>query len=219
MRRADASSRSSGTWVAWCIRAWAATSPCRRASPPRPAKRTPMRASNRTWRRARCASTRSPSLLEDYRNATRNALAAGFDGVQIHAANGYLIDQFLRDGTNHRNDEYGGSIENRVRLLREVTAAAIEVAGARSRGRASVAERRDAGRQRQSAARDLQRRRACTRRARHRVPGAARAAARQRVRQARYASCRARHPQGVPRRAGAEFGLHARARGQGHRRG
>ncbi|MET0290805.1 MAG: alkene reductase [Steroidobacteraceae bacterium] len=71
-----------------------------------------------------------PALLEDYRNATRNALAAGFDGVQIHAANGYLIDQFLRDGANHRDDAYGGSIENRVRLLREVTAAAIEIAGA-----------------------------------------------------------------------------------------
>jgi 2,4-dienoyl-CoA reductase-like NADH-dependent reductase (Old Yellow Enzyme family) len=70
-----------------------------------------------------------PALLEEYRQATRNALAAGFDGVQIHAANGYLIDQFLRDGSNHRDDEYGGPIENRVRLLREVTAAAIEVAG------------------------------------------------------------------------------------------
>jgi 2,4-dienoyl-CoA reductase-like NADH-dependent reductase (Old Yellow Enzyme family) len=70
-----------------------------------------------------------PALLEDYRRATRNALAAGFDGVQFHAANGYLIDQFLRDGTNLRQDEYGGSIDNRVRLLREVTAAVIEVAG------------------------------------------------------------------------------------------
>jgi N-ethylmaleimide reductase len=70
-----------------------------------------------------------PALLEDFRRATRNALAAGFDGVQIHAANGYLIDQFLRNGTNLRTDEYGGSIENRIRLLREVTAAVIEVAG------------------------------------------------------------------------------------------
>ena len=70
-----------------------------------------------------------PALLEDFRNATRNALAAGFDGVQIHAANGYLIDQFLRNGTNHRTDDYGGSVENRIRLLREVTAAVIEVAG------------------------------------------------------------------------------------------
>jgi 2,4-dienoyl-CoA reductase-like NADH-dependent reductase (Old Yellow Enzyme family) len=70
-----------------------------------------------------------PALLEDYRRAARNALAADFDGVQIHAANGYLIDQFLRDGTNLRRDEYGGSIDNRVRLLREVTTAVIEVAG------------------------------------------------------------------------------------------
>jgi 2,4-dienoyl-CoA reductase-like NADH-dependent reductase (Old Yellow Enzyme family) len=71
-----------------------------------------------------------PGLLEDYRRATRNALAAGFDGVQIHAANGYLIDQFLRDGTNLRTDAYGGSIDNRIRLLREATAAVVEVAGA-----------------------------------------------------------------------------------------
>ena len=71
-----------------------------------------------------------PGLLEDYRVATRHALDAGFDGVQIHAANGYLIDQFLRDGTNHRTDRYGGSIDNRVRLLTEVTEAVAGVAGA-----------------------------------------------------------------------------------------
>lgn len=76
-----------------------------------------------------------PGLLEDYRIATRNALAAGFDGVQIHAANGYLIDQFLRDNSNFRDDAYGGSIENRIRLLTEVTQAVIEVAGA---GRTAV---------------------------------------------------------------------------------
>lgn len=71
-----------------------------------------------------------PRLIEDYRRAARNALAAGFDGVQLHAANGYLIDQFLRDGTNKRTDRYGGSIENRTRLLGEVTVALVEVAGA-----------------------------------------------------------------------------------------
>ncbi|MGI4746471.1 MAG: alkene reductase, partial [Janthinobacterium lividum] len=76
-----------------------------------------------------------PGLLEDYRIATRNALAAGFDGVQIHAANGYLIDQFLRDNSNFRDDAYGGSIENRIRLLTEVTQAVIDVAGA---GRTAV---------------------------------------------------------------------------------
>ena len=64
-----------------------------------------------------------PQLLEDYAHAARNAIAAGFDGVQIHAANGYLIDQFLRDNSNFRTDAYGGAIENRVRLLREVAAA------------------------------------------------------------------------------------------------
>ena len=71
-----------------------------------------------------------PRLLDDYRRATRNAIAAGFDGVQIHAANGYLIDQFLRDGSNHRSDAYGGPPENRIRLLREVTEAVAGVAGA-----------------------------------------------------------------------------------------
>ena len=71
-----------------------------------------------------------PQLLDDYALATRNALAAGFDGVQIHAANGYLIDQFLRDGANHRTDRYGGSPENRIRLLREVTERVASVAGA-----------------------------------------------------------------------------------------
>ncbi len=71
-----------------------------------------------------------PRLLEDYELATKNALAAGFDGVQIHAANGYLIDQFLRDNANSRTDEYGGSIENRIRLLREVAERVISVVGA-----------------------------------------------------------------------------------------
>ena len=75
-----------------------------------------------------------PRLLDDYRRATRNALAAGFDGVQIHAANGYLIDEFLRDKTNLRTDEYGGPVENRVRLLREVTEAVVGVAGAERTG-------------------------------------------------------------------------------------
>lgn len=71
-----------------------------------------------------------PRLLADYENAAKNAVAAGFDGVQIHAANGYLIDEFLRDKTNLRQDAYGGAVENRVRLLREVTEAVAGVAGA-----------------------------------------------------------------------------------------
>lgn len=69
-------------------------------------------------------------LVYDFRRAARNALAAGFDGVELHAANGYLIDQFLRDGTNRRHDIYGGSIENRIRLLIEVTQALIDTVGA-----------------------------------------------------------------------------------------
>ncbi|MDG6094750.1 alkene reductase [Acetobacter sp. AN02] len=69
-------------------------------------------------------------ILGDYEKAARNALAAGFDGVQIHAANGYLIDQFLRDSTNYRTDSYGGSPENRIRLLREVTERVCSAIGA-----------------------------------------------------------------------------------------
>ena len=71
-----------------------------------------------------------PRLLEDYARAAANAMAAGFDGVQLHAANGYLIDQFLRDGTNLREDIYGGSIANRCRLLDEVVGRLVEVCGA-----------------------------------------------------------------------------------------
>ena len=71
-----------------------------------------------------------PALLEDYRRAARNALEAGFDGVQIHAANGYLIDEFLRDNSNFRTDQYGGSVENRTRLLREVVEAVAGIVGA-----------------------------------------------------------------------------------------
>ena len=69
------------------------------------------------------------SIVEQYRTAAQNAKAAGFDGVEIHAANGYLLDQFLRDKTNQRTDAYGGSIENRARLLLEVTAAVVQVWG------------------------------------------------------------------------------------------
>ena len=70
-----------------------------------------------------------PDLLDDYARAAGHAMAAGFDGVQIHAANGYLLDQFLRDGSNHRTDDYGGSIENRIRLLRQVTHAVADIVG------------------------------------------------------------------------------------------
>ncbi|MEW5421274.1 alkene reductase [Amorphus sp. 3PC139-8] len=71
-----------------------------------------------------------PRVVEDYRKAAKNAVDAGFDGVEIHGANGYLIDQFLRDGANKRTDEYGGSIENRTRFMREVVEAVVGVWGA-----------------------------------------------------------------------------------------
>jgi N-ethylmaleimide reductase len=66
-------------------------------------------------------------IVEDFKNAAKNAMEAGFDGIEIHAANGYLIDQFLVDKTNHRKDKYGGSIENRARFLFEVVDAVSEV--------------------------------------------------------------------------------------------
>jgi N-ethylmaleimide reductase len=68
-----------------------------------------------------------PSLIEDFRQAAANAKEAGFDGVEVHAANGYLLDQFLRDGTNLRDDIYGGVIDNRARLLREVLDAVLTI--------------------------------------------------------------------------------------------
>ena len=71
-----------------------------------------------------------PALIEDYRKAARNAIEAGFDGVEIHGANTYLLEQFLRDSVNDRTGSYGGSIEHRVRLLLEVVRAVSEVVGA-----------------------------------------------------------------------------------------
>jgi N-ethylmaleimide reductase len=67
-----------------------------------------------------------PEVVEQYRRGAENARRAGFDGVEIHAANGYLIDQFLRSGTNERTDRYGGSLDNRLRFLREVTDAVTD---------------------------------------------------------------------------------------------
>jgi 2,4-dienoyl-CoA reductase-like NADH-dependent reductase (Old Yellow Enzyme family) len=68
-------------------------------------------------------------IVAEYSQAAKNAIAAGFDGVQIHGANGYLIDQFLRNNSNFRDDQYGGSFENRIRLLREVTASVVRSIG------------------------------------------------------------------------------------------
>ena len=70
-----------------------------------------------------------PGIVEAYRKAAMNAQMAGFDGVEIHGANGYLLDQFLQNGSNRREDDYGGSIQNRARLLLEVTDAVISVWG------------------------------------------------------------------------------------------
>ena len=71
-----------------------------------------------------------PGIVEAFRRGAENAKKAGFDGVEIHGANGYLIDQFLQDGSNKRTDRYGGSVENRARLMLEVADAAISVWGA-----------------------------------------------------------------------------------------
>lgn len=71
-----------------------------------------------------------PSIVEDFRHACSRAIEAGFDGVELHGAHGYLLDAFLRDGTNHRTDSYGGSIENRARLLLEVAKACATAIGA-----------------------------------------------------------------------------------------
>jgi N-ethylmaleimide reductase len=69
-------------------------------------------------------------IIQDYRRAAERAIDAGFDGVELHAANGYLVDQFLQNGSNRRTDEYGGSLENRIRFLSEILSALISVWGA-----------------------------------------------------------------------------------------
>src|SRR3954464_11714575 len=71
-----------------------------------------------------------PGIIDDFKRATKNALEAGFDGVEIHGANGYLLEQFAKDGTNKRTDAYGGSIENRARLMLEISRAVVAEAGA-----------------------------------------------------------------------------------------
>ncbi len=69
-------------------------------------------------------------VIDDYRQATRRAIDAGFDGVELHAASGYLPEQFLSSGSNHRQDQYGGSVEGRARFVLEVLAAMVAEAGA-----------------------------------------------------------------------------------------
>jgi N-ethylmaleimide reductase len=75
-----------------------------------------------------------PGIVAQFRKGAENAKAAGFDGVELHGANGYLLDQFLRDSSNHRTDAYGGSLRNRTRLPLEVTQAVVDVWGAQRVG-------------------------------------------------------------------------------------
>lgn len=88
-----------------------------------------------TWQLAEYETPRSltlaeiPALIQNYVHAAKQSMMAGFDGVEVHGANGYLLDQFLHDGSNKRDDQYGGSIENRCRLLLEVLKAVIGVWG------------------------------------------------------------------------------------------
>ncbi|BAF23889.1 12-oxophytodienoate reductase 7 [Oryza sativa Japonica Group] len=78
----------------------------------------------------RLAASEIPEIVEQYRQAAINAIEAGFDGIEIHGAHGYIIDQFLKDGINDRTDEYGGSLSNRCRFLLEVTRAVVSAIGA-----------------------------------------------------------------------------------------
>lgn len=85
----------------------------------------------RSWPTPRTLETSEiPGIMQQYVDAAKNAIAAGFDGVEVHAANGYLLDQFLKDSSNHRTDEYGGSNENKARLILEVVAAVAAAVGA-----------------------------------------------------------------------------------------
>ena len=74
------------------------------------------------------------AIIQDYKNATLNAIEAGFDGVELHSANGYLLDQFLQDGSNQRTDIYGGSIENRCRLTLEILTEISKIIGSKKVG-------------------------------------------------------------------------------------
>ena len=75
-----------------------------------------------------------PSIVRDYRHAARNAIACGFDGVEIHGANGYLLDQFLKTGANQRDDDYGGNVKNRARLMLEVVRGIVDEIGGERTG-------------------------------------------------------------------------------------
>ena len=93
-------------------------------------RRKPIKGRLHSPSRGRLRLEEIPNVVEQFRVAAHNALLAGFDGVEIHGANGYLLDQFLRDGSNQRTDAYGGSVANRIRLFLQVTEAVADVLGA-----------------------------------------------------------------------------------------
>ena len=125
------SSRSSGMSAASRIRiSTAAHCRSRRRRCRSTAKPSPATARSRSRRRARSRPARSRGIVEQFRKGAENAKAAGFDGVELHGANGYLLDQFLRDGSNQRTDAYGGSLAKRARLPLEVAEAVAGVFGA-----------------------------------------------------------------------------------------
>ena len=144
MTRAATSSCNFGTSVGSPILSiWAAACPWLRA-PFVPQGHVSLVRPTKEFETPRALATAEiPSVVAAYRNGAENAQKAGFDGVEIHGANGYLLDQFLQDKTNHRDDDYGGSIENRARLMMEVTDACIDVWGAARVGM-HLAPRRDA---------------------------------------------------------------------------
>ena len=146
---------------------------------------------------------------DDYATAARNAIAAGFDGVQLHGANGYLIDQFLRDGTNFRDDEYGGSPENRIRFMREAVEAVIAEVGA---GRTAIRLSPNGETQGADDSDPESGVRPCregAQRPRHRLPRTARAVADRHVRHHRRAQAQPQDPRGVHRPADPQPGIYA----------
>ncbi len=132
MNVADASSFSSGMSAAFRTPRCRSTT-ARRSRPPRsaPKGKTFVGGTFADVSEPRALALEEiPGIIESFKLATANALAAGFDGVEVHGANGYLLEQFAKDGTNKRTDAYGGSIENRAKLMLEVSKVVAAEAGA-----------------------------------------------------------------------------------------